>query len=159
MKKYLLDSDIITYLEEKNSAFHAPVVSQLSRLSNDDEVYISVLTLYEMQYGIACVKEEPEKYKKFLAVQNSIKRRFPILPLSEKGAEIYGDIKAMYRKDTGIQKKPLKKHDVDFILSSTAVEYDLIIVSNDTIFRKIQEIFNNLQVENWTKNEGNEGAR
>ena len=67
--------------------------------------------------------------------------------------------KATYRKDTGIQKKPLKKHDVDFILSSTAVEYDLIIVSNDTIFQKIQEIFNNLQVENWTKNEGNEGAR
>jgi predicted nucleic acid-binding protein len=151
MKKYLLDSDIITYLEEKNSEFHAPVKRHLTRLSNDDEVYISVLTLYEMQYGIACVKEEPEKYEKFLAVQNSIKHRFPILPLSEKGAEIYGEIKAMYRKDTGIQKKPLKKHDVDFILSSTAVEYDLILVSNDSIFQKIQEIFDNLSVENWTR--------
>lgn len=151
MKKYLLDSDIITYLEEKNSPLHAPVISRLARLSDDDEVYISVLTIYEMQYGIAFVKEEPGKHKKFLAVQDSIKRRFPILPLSEKGAEIYGEIKAMYRKDTGIQKNPLKKHDVDFILSSTAVEYDLILVSNDSIFQKIQEIFDNLQVENWTR--------
>ena len=151
MKKYLLDSDTITYLEEKNSTFHAPVVSRLSGLSDADEVYISVLTLYEMQYGIACVKDEPEKYKKFLAVQDSIKRRFPILPLSEKGAEIYGEIKTIYRKETGIKKKPIKKHDVDFILSSTAVEYGLIIVSNDSIFQKIKEIFHDLQVENWTR--------
>jgi len=76
MKKYLLDSDIITYLEEKNSPLHAPVISRLARLSDDDEVYISVLTIYEMQYGIAFVKEEPGKHKKFLAVQDSIKRRF-----------------------------------------------------------------------------------
>ncbi len=150
MKKYLLDSDIITYLEEKSSSFHSAVVSHLSSLSDDDEVYISILTLYEMQYGIACVKEEPGKHKKFLAVQESIKRRFTILSLSEKGAEIYGDIKALYRKKTGIKSKPIKKHDVDFILASTAVEYGLILVSNDSIFQQIKNISNNLQVENWT---------
>jgi predicted nucleic acid-binding protein len=149
MKKYLLDSDIITYLEEKSSSFHSAVVSHLSSLSDDDEVYISILTLYEMQYGIACVKEEPGKHKKFLAVQESIKRRFTILSLSEKGAEIYGDIKALYRKKTGIKSKPIKKHDVDFILASTAVEYGLILVSNDSIFQQIKNISNNLQVENW----------
>ena len=71
MKKYLLDSDIITYLEEKDSMFHASVKSNLSRLSDDDEVYISVLALYEMHYGIAFVKEDLEKYKKFLAVQKT----------------------------------------------------------------------------------------
>jgi predicted nucleic acid-binding protein len=150
MKKYLLDSDIITYLEEKSSSFHSAVVSHLSGLTDDDEVYISILTLYEMQYGIACVKEEPGKHKKFLAVQESIKRRFKILSLSEKGAEIYGDIKALYRKKTGIKSKPIKKHDVDFILASTAVEYRLILVSNDSIFQKIKDVSNNLQFENWT---------
>ena len=150
MRKYLLDTDIITYLEEKDSPFHASVKSRLSSLSDVDEVYISVLTLYEMHYGIAYVKEKPGKYKKLLAVQNSIKHRFPILPLSGKGAEIYGEIKSLYRKDTGIQKKPIKQHDVDFILSSTAIEYDLIIVSNDGIFQKINELFPKLKVENWS---------
>lgn len=149
MKKYLLDSNIITYLEEKSSPFHKAVIDHLSDLSDDDEVYISILTLYEMRYGIACVKEEPEKYKQFLAVQNSIKRRFPILPLSEKGAEIYGDIKSIYRNKTGIGKKPIKKDDIDFILSSTAVEYEFTLVSNDSIFQKIKDIYPHLKVENW----------
>jgi len=151
MKKYLLDSDIITYLEEKDSIFHASVKSNLSRLADDDEVYISVLTLYEMHYGIAFVKEDLEKYKKFLAVQKSVQRRFPILPLSEKGAQIYGEIKSAYRKNTGIKKKPIKQHDVDFILTSTAIEYGLVIVSNDSIFQKLKKLFPTLQVENWTK--------
>jgi predicted nucleic acid-binding protein len=84
-----LDSDIIIYLEEKDSIFHASVKSNLSRLSDDNEVYISVLTLYEMHYGMSFVKEDPGKYRKLLAVQKSIKSRFPIIPLSEKGAQIY----------------------------------------------------------------------
>jgi len=151
MKKYLLDSDIITYLEEKESMFHASVKSNLSRLSDDEEVYISVLTLYEMHYGMSFVKGDPGKYRKLLAVQKSIKSRFPILPLSERGAQIYGEIKSLYRKNTGIKKKPIKQHDVDFILTSTAIEYGLVIVSNDNIFQKLRELFPDLQVENWAK--------
>ena len=102
--------------------------------------FISILTLYELQYGIACVKDEPVKYKRFLAVQNSVRRRFPTLPLSGKGAEIYGEIKALYRKDTGIKNKPMKQHNVDFILACTAVDHDLILVSNDNIFQKIKDV-------------------
>jgi predicted nucleic acid-binding protein len=86
MKKYLLDTDIITYLEEKDSPFHASVKSRLSSLSDVDEVYISVLTLYEMHYGIASQKYKPygKKYKPFAHEQSPMSfqvaaSRFPII--------------------------------------------------------------------------------
>ncbi len=40
MRRYLLDTNIITYLEEKKSPFHMPVVSRLSKLPDENEVYI-----------------------------------------------------------------------------------------------------------------------
>jgi predicted nucleic acid-binding protein len=36
------------------------------------------------------------------------------------------------------------------ILASTAIEIGAILVSNDKIFRKIQEVQPDLQLENWT---------
>jgi predicted nucleic acid-binding protein len=43
----------------------------------------------------------------------------------------------------------IKRHTVDFILSSTAIEMDAIIVSDDRIFQKIKEFRPSLGVENW----------
>lgn len=41
--------------------------------------------------------------------------------------------------------------DVDFILAAAAIEYSLILISNDNIFLKIQETFPELQVGNWAR--------
>jgi len=50
---------------------------------------------------------------------------------------------------TGIGKKEVKRHTVDFILASTAIESNAVIVSEDGIFKKIKEFYPSLQVENW----------
>jgi predicted nucleic acid-binding protein len=59
------------------------------------------------------------------------------------------EIKKQYEEHTGIKKKEIKRHTVDFILSSTAIEMDAIIVSDDRIFQKIKEFRPSLRVENW----------
>ena len=66
-----------------------------------------------------------------------------------KGAEIYGEIKKQYQVHTGIGKKEIKRHTVDFIFASTAIEKKAIIVSDDLIFQKIKELRPSMRVENW----------
>ncbi|MCP4353396.1 MAG: type II toxin-antitoxin system VapC family toxin, partial [Desulfobacterales bacterium] len=51
-KKYILDTNIITYLHEQSSPFHNKVKNNLSSLCDDDKVYVSVFSLYEIEYGI-----------------------------------------------------------------------------------------------------------
>jgi predicted nucleic acid-binding protein len=43
----------------------------------------------------------------------------------------------------------MRRHNVDFILASTAMEQEAVIVSKDSIFSKIQKFEPGLQVENW----------
>jgi predicted nucleic acid-binding protein len=42
----------------------------------------------------------------------------------------------------------MRRHNVDFILASTAIEQHAVIVSKDNIFFKIKEFEQGLQVEN-----------
>jgi predicted nucleic acid-binding protein len=66
-----------------------------------------------------------------------------------KGAEIYGEIKILYEKHTGIGKKEIKRHTVDLILASTAIDANAVIVSDDRIFKTIKDFYPSLLVENW----------
>ncbi len=50
--KYLLDTDIVSYLADKNSPFHEPVRDRLSEAGDDDQVCVSILTLYEIEFGV-----------------------------------------------------------------------------------------------------------
>lgn len=46
-------------------------------------------------------------------------------------------------------KKEIKRHTVDFILASTAIEANAVLVSDDRIFKTIKEFYPSLHVENW----------
>jgi predicted nucleic acid-binding protein len=156
MAKYLLDTNIPVYLEIPDSPFHNPVKESFYQLQDEDQLFVSVLSLYELYYGVALNKKEGDDQSaaQLTMVIEEIKKRFTILPLSGKEASIFGEIKARYKersKEKEEKKETIKKHDVDFILAGLAIEYDLIVVSNDNIFQKIKELFPNLKIENWTK--------
>ncbi|MBF0606835.1 MAG: type II toxin-antitoxin system VapC family toxin [Magnetococcales bacterium] len=103
MKSYLLDTNIISYLDDPKSPFHKPIVNRLSSLCSDDTVYISILSLYELQYSIfRSVSEMKPKLTQTIKVFIEL---FPIINLSAKGAEIFGNIKSMYKEKV----YPLKK--------------------------------------------------
>ena len=117
---------------------------------------MSVLSLYELHYGVALKKKEAGEQlaAQTLLVIEEIKKQFEILPLSGKEASTFGEIKALYKvraKKKDKNQVTIKKHDVDFILAAAAIEYGLVIISNDGIFSKIKESFPKLKVENWAK--------
>lgn len=147
MKTYLLDSDILTYLEQKSSPFHRATNRRLSGIDDRDEVCFSILSLFEMHHGIAWGLEEDRPH--FLRMLASIEGKFMGVGLSWESARIYGELKASYRKATGISGKNVKRDDVDLMIASTALEQGAILVSNDKIFTSLQKIEPNLKLENW----------
>ena len=95
MSRYLLDSDIL--LQQKDSPFYHAVSERLSRLNDDDEVIISILSLYEMHYGISWGPEEDRAY--LLQAVASVEEAFPVAPLSHRGASIFGELSAQLPVD------------------------------------------------------------
>ncbi|HLP44639.1 MAG TPA: type II toxin-antitoxin system VapC family toxin [Candidatus Kapabacteria bacterium] len=148
-KKYLLDGNIITEFEDRTKPSYKTIRNKLASLSDEDYVYISIISAYEYQDGIAkAPKPLSENLKN---AWQTFLDLFEVLPLTLKGAAIYGEIKTLYEKHTGIGKKEVKRHTVDFILASTAIASKAIIVSDDRIFETIKNFYPSLIVENWKK--------
>jgi predicted nucleic acid-binding protein len=147
MRRYLLDSDILSYLEQKDSPFSPSVRKHLSHLDDDDEVIVSLLSLYELQYGISWGSQEDRDC--LLQSIASIEKRFPAVNLSRTGAAVFGKLKSAYRKYSGSSPLNLKRNDIDFLLASSAISEDATLVSNDKIFLAVKEIEPSLKLENW----------
>lgn len=148
MKKYLLDTNIITYLEDTYSSFYESIKRRMALLADNDEVYISVLTFYEIEYGVALVKNT--KYA-LLDLKTAADTNFNVLPLLKEGAYFFGQLKMLYREKTGISKAAIERHNIDFVLAASALAEEAVMISNDSIFEKIKEVYPGLQFENWTQ--------
>lgn len=147
MTRYLLDSDILSYLEQKESPFYPSVHNRLSRLDDDDEVIVSIVSFYEVSYGISWGPEEDRDY--LMRTIASIEEKFSVANLSQQGAEVFGELKSVYRKHTNASPKNLKRNDIDFLIASSAIAEDAVLVSNDKIFTAIRDIEPALKLENW----------
>ena len=148
MAKYLLDANILAILEAQDHPFHTAVFTRFSRLQDHDEVYLSILTLYEYEYSIAEAKTELAVSLR--AIQQTLLDTFTFLPLTESGAVRYGQIKSAYKKQTGIHKNAIKRHNLDFMLASTPLAAGVILVSGDRIFEQIRVAEPDFQWEDWT---------
>lgn len=145
--KYVLDTNIVSYSINRRSPFHENVIARLSRLEEHDAVCISVLTFYEAEYGVLSVTaEHQERVNK---AREIMLRLFDILSVPTEGAAIFGRIKMAYRQKTGMSQKLLDQHNIDFILASSAIAEDAVLVSNDSIFTAIREVEPALKLENW----------
>ncbi|PID48104.1 MAG: hypothetical protein CR967_01485 [Proteobacteria bacterium] len=145
--KYIFDTNVIStlILEEENGL----ISSKLRQLSQYDEVCISVLTLYEETYGLENANDEARE-NRFQNNINFIKKYFTIIPLDLKEAEIYAQLKVAYKNYTGINKKSMKKNDMDILIASTAIAHNAILISSDRIFELISRLDSRLWWEDWT---------
>jgi predicted nucleic acid-binding protein len=153
-KTYLLDTNIISYLTDSKSPYRNAVKEKLFSLSEDDRVSVSIVTLYELAYGLATFeKSKKDKNnrdeKLFESGIEFIKEYLEIFPLSVEEIDIFGKIKAKYKEQTGINTKALKKNDLDFLIASTAISQGAVLVSNDGIFGDIVEYGFGLEFEEW----------
>ena len=149
--KYLLDLDTLSALSEIDSSFHKKALSKVHGLSKNDTIFLSVLTIYELNYSLSNAGDEQQKKQ----IENTIsrcKKHFDILPLTVSGADIYGELKAGFKRKTGINKKAIKRHNIDMMIASTALDYQCVLVARDHIYKDhLVSIIPQLTVEDWTE--------
>lgn len=148
MTTYFLDTNIVVYLGDTKHVFHKAITDQILCLSEDDTVAISLLVLYELHYGF--VDATDDLVTKMEESIQFVKDQFPILPITEQGAKIFADLKGAYKMATGANKKAIARHNIDFMLASSAIVEGAVLVSNDTIFQTLAKIREDFKCENWT---------
>lgn len=145
--KYLLDSDIVSEFYETASAGHVLIAAKLATMRASDGVCISILTLFELEYGYANAPEEKRRI---------IRRRiraagedFEILPLSANSAKLYGRLKKEFVTARGLDSKRSRLHNIDIMVAATAVAESCALVSADSIYGDLLRFESSLLWENW----------
>jgi tRNA(fMet)-specific endonuclease VapC len=129
---YLLDTNICIY------AIKNKPITVLERIKENSRfgIYISSLTIAELEYGIENsnrVEENRVSLIKFISI-------FNILSFDDSDAIPYGKLKAKLKKEGNIIGP------IDMLLAAQALSKDLILVTNNT---KEFERIENLKLENW----------
>ena len=148
-KNYLLDTNIISYLTDPNSPYRENVKNNLLALNEDDNVSVSIVTLYELSYGLYSYKNTTESIEIFKKGISFIENYLDVLPLDIQEVDIFGKLKSKYKEATGIQNKANKKNDLDFLIVATAINHNAILISNDMIFDKLMELEPKIKFETW----------
>ena len=130
---YLLDSNSLSDFYDRESSGHDAIFRQLGVLPDDAQVLMSVLSLYEFEYGYANADDalRPSIRAKITEAQED----FEVLPLSREGASVFGEIKQALRKKRGISGENIKKHNIDLMFAAEALVHGCILVS--TAFSRI----------------------
>ncbi len=146
--KYILDSDILSYLYDPKSTIYTSVRERFTNLQDEDRIQVSLITIFELEYSIY---NAPEIKKDQLTKQlRDVEQRFEVVPITRRFASIYGEIKALIRKSRGTTTKGMRKYNIDLIVASTALTESSVLVANDDIYQSLQEIYPQFQYENWT---------
>lgn len=131
---YLLDTNICIFAIKRKPE---TVFKRLYEFLKDG-IYISVLTVAELEFGVAN-SSFPEKNRIALLEFLSI---FNILPFDDKDAIQYGLIKSKLRKSGNIIGP------IDLLLAAQSVSKELILVTNNV--REFQRV-ETIRIEDWTK--------
>ncbi len=130
---FLLDTNICIYAIKKKPS---NLIDALFR-HKDDKIYISSLTVAEIEFGISS-SLYPDRnriaFAQFLTL-------FDILDFTASDALPYGKLRT-YLKNRGMIIGP-----IDMLLTSQALHHDLVMVTNNVKeFKRVPH----LKVENWT---------
>lgn len=146
--KYLLDSNTISALYDPEAMLNDRISAHVSALSEGDSLYISILNVYELEYGWA--NAPAEKRADIRQVITDIQTDFTVLGLSAQGAMVFGNLKKHIKETRSPSKENMKKFNIDVMLASTAITHQIVLVSADTVYADLQRHDPSLQVEDWT---------
>lgn len=140
---YLLDTNHCIYLMngwKKEEGNRKPeeqnVIRKVLSLKGKNILYMSEATLGELYYGACLSKRKSQNMGNI----DTLRQAVPPLPASEHTWKIYGETKATLKADG--KKIP----DMDLVISATAKEYGLTIVSSDTHLDLLPDSF---ERQNW----------
>ncbi|MEN8265365.1 MAG: PIN domain-containing protein [Nitrospirota bacterium] len=154
---FLLDTNAVIHLSRKEAEHHENIKAKMlsKALQVEVRICISIVSLYELEYGVAHtdneqIISESRRIIEFIKKDKEI----TIFSLTEVGAKIFGEIKEQYRKEKGIGKKALQKHNIDLIIAATAIEAAATLVSQDNkdkIFEILKSVRDDFKWEDWTQ--------
>lgn len=145
--RYLLDSDSLSDLYKPDAPGHTTITRRLTTLRDADQIVISILAVYETEYGYA---NAPDQKKAEIRQRIShMQARFEVLPLTPEAARLYGSLKAGLSEIRGLGVKGGKFHNIDIMLAATAVTEGCTLISADSIYRDLKKVDSMLRVENW----------
>jgi toxin FitB len=122
---FLLDTNVVS--EWVKPRPDAGVAAWLTDV-DEDRVFISVVTLAELRYGVECMNDGARRRRLDEWLRDELPRRFEGRVLSVDGAvaDAWGRIVA-HRKSLGKRIEP-----VDAFIAATAQVHDLTVVTRDT---------------------------
>ena len=129
---YVLDTNIITAVLKGNEKVKKKIEEIIIE---GKEIFINGISYYEIKRGLLAIKATSQ-LNKF----ESLCKKFGLVlfdtqSIFDKAAEIYADLR--HRGEL--------IEDADILISSMVITKELILVSDDTDFDRIQE----LKIENW----------
>jgi tRNA(fMet)-specific endonuclease VapC len=128
---YLLDTDIIIYALKGR-----PTVRKNLQLHLHDPLRISAISLLELYYGAYQSKQITANLAKLKTLEETV----DAIPVGLEVTETFGRLK------TTLEKKGSRLDDFDLVIASTALAYNLTLVSNNTDhFSRID----GLKLDNW----------
>ena len=132
MKKSLIDTNIVSAFMRGNKS----VVQKIEEyLSFHDTLSISVITYYEIMRGLKALSNA-NKIKIFESFMSACDILSLDLLIAQKASDIY-DI---------LRKKGKLVEDADILIAATALESDLIVVTDNTRhFERVE----GLEIVNW----------
>ena len=124
--KYLLDTCVISELAKKSA--HPKVIEWITAC-NEDLLFLSVLTIGEIQKGISKIKDLKKKNKIQLWLDSDLKERFSnkILPISEEVALTWGIVQGE------AESKGNTIPAIDGLMGATAIVHNLIAVTRNEL--------------------------
>lgn len=132
MKGYLLDTDIVVFLFRNQKG-----IAQRLATINPENIYISDVTVAELEYGNYCggrYEENKDLLNRFVSCVN-------VVPFSE-AISLYA--KERYR----LKSMGMGIEDFDLLIGCTSVAKGLIMVTNNV---KHYSRIEGIQIENWIK--------
>jgi tRNA(fMet)-specific endonuclease VapC len=131
---YLIDTNICIYAINKQS----PIVLENIKKKSKKGIFISSLTIAELEYGIENSKKKVDNRMallKFLSL-------FNVLCFDDSDAIDYGVLKSR------LKKKGELIGPIDMLLAAQAINKDLIFVTNNVEeFNRVEGI----KIEDWSK--------
>jgi tRNA(fMet)-specific endonuclease VapC len=130
-------------------------LSVIARLEQAGDAFVSICAIVagELRFMV----QKSDKKDQNLNIVNSFLENIRVYPIDSEVAKIYGDFKFNLYEHFGPKEKKkreqLKIHKLGFTendlwIAATAKKNNLIIVSSDTDFKRMQEVLD-IAVESW----------
>jgi predicted nucleic acid-binding protein len=126
LRGWLLDTNVIGSLI---ASAGAPSVKAWAKRQDEELLYISVITLAELDKGIAQLADADPSRARYAANRDLIMQRLGgrVLPVSDNIMRLWGALAGRIKRDTG-HPPPV----IDTMLAATALEHQLYLVTRNT---------------------------